>query len=274
MTKVIVTAACALGLIIGVALRIRLRDTTSAASSLPANSTAGARAREGVRVASASIAGGMLGGLLIAGAGGRLLMRLIAVTSDEAAQGRLTEADEVVGEVSADGTIFLVVFVGLFAGSIGATGFALARPVLPRRSVLAGLVIAGIVGGLLARPSDLLNPQSVDFRILGPTWFAALMLVGLVFLLGATSGALIDTFAARWPTPALSVRGIAGLLPLVVLALPSPLIAGVIVVAWVRGWQRPGLGGGRIGRLIATLLAFAGAAGWIWITSAAAEIAF
>lgn len=216
----------------------------------------------------------MLGGLLLAGAGGRLLMRLIAVTSDERAQGRLTEADEVVGEVTADGTIFLVVFVGFFAGSVGGAVFALARAVLPRRSVLAGLVIAGIVGGLLARPSDLLNPDSIDFRILGPTWFAALMLVGLVLLFGATSGALIDTFTAKWPTPALSVRGIAGMLPLVILALPSPLIVGAIVVAWVRGWERPGLGGGRIGRAIAAILAVAGAAGWIWITIAAAEIAF
>ena len=117
-------------------------------------------------------------------------------------------------------------------------------------------------------------PDSVDFRILGPTWFAALLLIGLVGLFGATAGALIDTFTARWPTPSMSVRGLAGLLPLVVLALPSPLILGAIILGWARGWERPGLRDRKLGRSIAALLTVAGVAGWLWIMVAAAEIAF
>jgi hypothetical protein len=206
--------------------------------------------------------------------GGRLLMRVIAVTSDERAQGRLTEANEVVGEVTVDGTILFVVFIGLFAGSVGAAAFALARPVLPRRGAVAGMMVAGLIGGLPARPSDLLNPESVDFQILGPTWFAALMLVNLVGLFGATAGVLIDTFTARWPTPSLSVRGLAGLLPLVVLVIPSPLLLAAAIIIWARGWERPGRGAGRVGRSVAVLLVVAATAGWVWIVIAAAEIAF
>jgi hypothetical protein len=275
MSKVIITVVCAIGICAGVALLVRYRDARSTATSaLPVDSSAGARIREGVRVTSASIAAGMLGGLLTAGLGGRLLMRVIAVTSDERAQGRITEADEVVGEVSVDGTIFLVVFVGLFAGSVGAAVFALVRRALPKRGAMAGLVIAGIVGGVLARPSDLLAPESIDFRILGPTWLAAIMVISLVALLGATSGALIDTFTAKWPAPSLSVRGIAGILPLIVLALPSPLIAGAIIIVGVRGWERPPRTSGTLGRAVGALLLLAGIAGWLWMLVAAVEIAF
>ena len=57
--------------------------------------------------------GGVVGGLLAAGAGGRLAMRLMAVTAGDGAQGRITEADEVVGEITVGGTVGFVVFGGL-----------------------------------------------------------------------------------------------------------------------------------------------------------------
>ena len=274
MAKAIVTIICIAGVGLGIVLLVLLRSARTETPLLPAGSSLGTRAQEGIRLASASLAGGILGGVLTAGLGGRLLMRIIAVTSDQQAQGRLTEADEVVGRVSVDGTIFLVLFVGVFAGAVGATGFALARSVLPRGGAAAGLVVAGIVGGLLVLPSDLLNPESVDFRILGPTWLAALMIVVLVAVFGATSGVLIDTFTSRWPAPSVRGRGLVGLLPIVVLILPSPLFLAVLVVVVVRGWERPGLVHGRIGRSIAALLAVAGLAGWVWILTAAVEIAF
>ena len=65
------------------------------------------------------VIGGLVGGLLAAGAGGRLAMRLLAVTAGDRAQGRITEADEVVGEVTVGGTIGFIVFGGLFAGLCG-----------------------------------------------------------------------------------------------------------------------------------------------------------
>src|SRR5215218_7531011 len=59
---------------------------------------------------------GAAAGILAAGAGGRLVMRLLAVTAGADAQGQITEAEEIVGRITVDGTIGFVVFTGLFFG--------------------------------------------------------------------------------------------------------------------------------------------------------------
>lgn len=274
MAKVIVTVLSSLGFGLGVALLVKLSAASSSSALNVDRSTRAARLKEGLRIVNASLAGGIVGGVLVAGLGGRLLMRVIAATSDSRAQGRLTEADQVVGDVSADGTIFLVVFVGVFAGSIGAMAYTLLRSLLPQRGAVAGLLIAGIIGGILARPSDLLNPDSIDFRILGPKWLAALMVITLVALFGATSGALIDTFVRIWPQPAWTGRGLAGLIPLIVLVVPSPLAIGAVAIIGVRGWRNPATTLGGVGRSFAVLLVAAGVAGWLWTFATAAEIVF
>jgi len=64
-------------------------------------------------------ASGAAGGILAAGAGGRLVMRLLAVTAGAGAQGRITEAEEIVGRITIDGTIGFVLFTGLFLGLPG-----------------------------------------------------------------------------------------------------------------------------------------------------------
>jgi hypothetical protein len=56
---------------------------------------------------------GVGAGILAAGAGGRLVMRLLAVTAGPEAQGQVTEANEVVGRISVDGTIGFLLFAGL-----------------------------------------------------------------------------------------------------------------------------------------------------------------
>lgn len=53
-----------------------------------------------VTVASVS---GLASGIPVAGAGGRLGMRLLAATAGDAAHGRITEADEVVGRITIGG---------------------------------------------------------------------------------------------------------------------------------------------------------------------------
>ena len=61
---------------------------------------------------------GAAAGILAAGAGGRLVMRLLAVTAGADAQGQVTEAQEIVGRITVDGTIGFVVFTGLFFGPV------------------------------------------------------------------------------------------------------------------------------------------------------------
>lgn len=52
-----------------------------------------------------AVASGVGAGLLAAGTGGRLAMRLLAVTARADAQGRITEAEQVVGRISVDSTL-------------------------------------------------------------------------------------------------------------------------------------------------------------------------
>lgn len=43
-------------------------------------------------------------------------MRLLAATAGDAAQGRRTEAEEIVGRITTGGSIGFIVFTGLFFG--------------------------------------------------------------------------------------------------------------------------------------------------------------
>ena len=74
---------------------------------------AGASALDGMRSIAAIVGAGLVAGFLVPGLGGRLFMRLMAATSGSAAQGKLTEAEEVVGEITLGGSVGFVIFVGL-----------------------------------------------------------------------------------------------------------------------------------------------------------------
>src|ERR671937_431736 len=74
-----------------------------------------------------ALVSGLAAGILAAGAGGRLVMRLLAVTAGADAQGQITEAEEIVGRITVDGTIGFVVFNGLFFGLPSAVGYLLLR---------------------------------------------------------------------------------------------------------------------------------------------------
>ena len=50
-----------------------------------------------------------------------VIMRLLAVTGGDDAQGRITEADEVVGSIELDGTIGLYLFGGILPGLMSRT---------------------------------------------------------------------------------------------------------------------------------------------------------
>ena len=230
---------------------------------------------ETVRGAAAAAVGGTVAGLLVAGLGGRLLMRIIGATSNEAAANRrLTEAGEVVGEVTGAGTAFFVM-LGSGVGLLGGMGYFLLRPWLPRRSMVAGLAAAGIGAGVLARPLDLLDPESVDFEILGPRWLAVGLAVLLIVGLGVLGAELIDTCTERWPSPAPTVKGVAGTAPLVLLFGLGPGAVIVAAVLAVRAAVRPDrlLAGRDPTRLVAGVVLAAAALGWLWTLAAAAQAA-
>ena len=105
-----------LGLAAGVSAAGRpFSHPTPTLCSLPEKSP-----RRFVWYASLTLTAGVLAGITIIGAGGRLAMRLLAVTAGDDAQGRITEAREVVGDITLDGTIGFVLFNGIFGGVFAA----------------------------------------------------------------------------------------------------------------------------------------------------------
>lgn len=76
-------------------------------------------------------------------------MRLLAVTGGDEAQGKLTEADQIIGSITVHGTVGLYVFGGILPGLLSTDGFTrLARS----RSVdIAGRVVLGVLA-LISAP--------------------------------------------------------------------------------------------------------------------------
>jgi hypothetical protein len=182
-----------------------------------------------VAVATAS---GAAAGIVAAGAGGRLVMRLLAVTAGAEAQGRITEAEEIVGRITVDGTIGFVVFTGLFLGLPAAAGYLLVRRWLPagRAAGLAYGALLLVVAGTRLEPLRRGNP---DFDLVGPGWVSVVAFSALAVFQGTLVVALAGRLSRAVPLPAAQPRAVAVYAPLLLLALPGPGVAGVLLVVGV-----------------------------------------
>lgn len=148
---------------------------------------------DAIRSLTAVLAAGAVAGFLVGGGIGRFMMRVLGATSGGDAQGRFTEADEVVGAITLSGTTGFMVFVGLGAGLIIAVMYLVLRPWLPDRAAIAGVVPAVIALGWLG-PSDALDADNTDFVLLAPTWAAVTFVVLAAVLTGLTFGSLATRF--------------------------------------------------------------------------------
>jgi hypothetical protein len=121
-----------------------------------------------------AITSGIAAGILAAGAGGRLVMRLLAVTGGAGAQGRITEAEQIVGRISVGGTLGFVVFTGLFVGLASGAAYLLLRRWLPagRTGGLAYGAVLLVVAGTRLEP---LRPGNPDFGLVGPGFASAVV---------------------------------------------------------------------------------------------------
>lgn len=155
--------------------------------------TAGEVARRYAWYAAILYMAGIGAGITVGGPGGRLAMRLLAVTAGDDAQGRVTEAEEVVGRITVDGTIGFVLFMGIFGGVFAAGLYLLVRRYLPagRLGALA-FGLAGVV--VIGTTVDPLRRDNVDFDVVGPGWLSvavfSLVLVGFALTLAALAARL------------------------------------------------------------------------------------
>lgn len=284
MLKAGVTIACAAAMLVAVGLVVWLRHTRRTPSPLCGTEPFGERLAVTVARTGGMLVGAYLAGILALGAGIRLMMRVIAATSADDAQGRFTEADEIVGKVNADGSLFLIVIAGLATAIVGLALYSILRRWLPDSSLAAGLIGVAIGGGMFVRPVELLDSSNSDFELLTPVILAVAMILATLVLFGLTFGVLVDHLAPRWPRPGRSVGGVASVLPFVVLVLSPPVFVAValgVLVGTVAPQLRPRMQRdqsprpeeqGRIDRVGRILVVALGAVGGVSIAVAVGQI--
>jgi hypothetical protein len=168
---------------------------------------------------------GIICGVLVAGFLGRFVMRVLAATSGDGAQGVLTDAEEVVGEITLSGTIGFIVFVGLGAGAVTAIVLLVARPWLRVSGATAG-VMSGLVPLVLLGGSDF-SSKNRDFSILSPTWLAVGLIVGGTALYGAALGSV--TARLQQTTDGDSRFRNMPILGVIPFALVPPFLVGLVI---------------------------------------------
>lgn len=131
---------------------------------------------------------GVIAGVLVGGIGGRLFMRIAGAIADGAAQGRTTEAGFTVGEVTVEGTLGLIIFIGIFSGLAVAAYYVMFFPWVDWAGRWRGVVFGFVGFAAASATSDLLNPDNIDFVILKNEP----ILVGLIVLLFVVFGVVID----------------------------------------------------------------------------------
>ncbi|TFC18379.1 hypothetical protein E3O19_04700 [Cryobacterium algoritolerans] len=138
-------------------------------------------------------------GLLIAGAGGRLVMRVLALTSPLAV-GRITEAQARVGDITFNGTLAFLIFGALPGAFLSSILYVVVHRWLPRGR-LGGVVFGLVLLALFGTTLDPLRDGNIDFYIVGPGWLAALLFSVLVILHGMLVAAFAGWYSARLPLP-------------------------------------------------------------------------
>ncbi len=145
------------------------------------------------QIATAGIAG-VITGVLVGGVGGRLFMRISGATAPRFVQGASTEGGNRVGEITFDGTLVIVLFVGVLLGIVGAVLYAVFRPWLHWAGPFRGAAFGVLLFAVGSATSDVLNPDNQDFFILRNGLLNVLMIVALFLSYGVmiewTVGAL------------------------------------------------------------------------------------
>ena len=194
---------------------------------------------------------GLITGILVAGIGGRIVMRAAALLVPDAA-GQLTDNGNRIGEITLGGTFALVLVGALFFGLLGATLWVVVSPWIPggrRTRALLAMPIAVALAGLA-----LVQARNPDFVVLGHDATTVMLLLGLVALAGLAIEEIERWLDRRLPEAATSapadaiylVLAVAGgglILPIVLAAylgeeLPVGLALVAVGLATLIRWSR------------------------------------
>jgi hypothetical protein len=218
--------------------------STTVTAAVPARSRGDAMASR-LREAAIVVAGAGIAGVLVGGLGSRLVMRLAALAAPEV-RGTVTENGNIVGEITLEGTVALMIVAGLSSTVLGSGVFVVARPWLPRRTFPRGLVLGAFLLALTG--TAVVDAANADFVILDDRLLNVTMFSSLFLAVGLVASSAITVLDRRVPSAAsLSPRMWA-----LTAVLAIPVVPGLIGVAFAFGWQH---GVPLIGAWIATVSA-------------------
>ncbi len=140
---------------------------------------------------------GLAAGFLVGGVGGRVFMRIAGAASGTRGAGRITEAGFTVGEVTPIGTFFLVLFIGVVSGIVGAGMYLALRPWLGWAGRFRGALFGAVLFALTSATSDIMNPDNRDFTVLGNGVLLVTLIVGLFVVFGVVTDLMFKWFDAH-----------------------------------------------------------------------------
>ncbi len=228
---------------------------------------AGLWSEELVRSVATGALAGFLAGFIAGGIGSRVAMRVVAITAGDADQGALTDFEARVGEITAGGTIFLLLAGGL-VGVLGGLIYLAVRRWLADAGPLRGLTFGTLLLAMLG--SSIIRSDNPDFHRFGAAPLNMAMFAGIFVVFGVLVAPLFDLIERaekRWRVSGGSaglgagVAQVFGLLLLVGGVLSVPIVArGVALIlvpyvlialplAYAAGRALPGRRGGGFERL-------------------------
>ena len=174
------------------------------------------------------LAAGLTTGILVGGFGSRIAMRISAVLGGEEIAGLITENGNVVGDITVDGTVGLLIFAGLPFGIAGGWLYVLIRRWLPGPRWWHGLLFGTLL--LMTLGALVINNDNPDFTQLGHTAVNVTMFAMLFVLFGLLVAPITGALDRRLPPvgPGMSLWFSRGYLVVValLLALTVPLFFG------------------------------------------------
>jgi hypothetical protein len=219
-----------------------------------------------VRTLATGTTAGIAAAFLVGGLGGRLVMRILAITSGQEFTGVITDNGNRVNEFTRAGTVELILFATAFF-TLGGWVYILVRRWLPGTGWRKGLAF-GVV--LAAGEQFVFDNSGKDFAILRPVALSVVLFdVVLPLLYGVVVVAIADRLdafyaGARWSSR--NIIAFAPLLILVALYFVLPVFVLVFIIAFLifrSPSRRIAWEGGRVDRVGRVLLALFCAAGLV-----------
>jgi hypothetical protein len=141
------------------------------------------------QVGTATLAG-VIAGILVGGLLGRVVMRVAGFVAGPGMVGSFTANGNRVGDITLEGTLVIIVFVGLAAGLSGGILYALLEPWLRRLRPWHGLAYGA--GLLAAFGFTVLDPSNLDFQLFGSAPLNVAMFAALFLIFGVVIAWLFD----------------------------------------------------------------------------------